>query len=699
MAGWVAPITRGNLQAAKEACMSYGYTGQILHVDLTTGEVEIEHPEESFYRFYLGGSALGLYYLLRNTPPGADPLGSDNTLVFALSVLTGAPISGQSRMTVLAKSPLTGAVGDSQSGGFFPAELKFSGFDAIVIRGRSETPVYLWIHDGKVELRSAEHLWGLTTGEAQTRICEELGDDRIEIAQCGPAGEKLVRFAAILNMVNRANGRTGMGAVMGSKNLRAVAVRGTAKPLLADKGSLADLARWGVANFEESSISSLRCYGTAGSVNYQNSAGGLPTHNWKSGHFEEAEALDGMTMAKSILKNRDTCYACTVRCKRVVEVTEGPFKIDPRYGGPEYETLAAFGSYCGVADLEAVAYANQLCNMYGMDTISCGAAIAWAMDCFEHGVLTAKHTGGIELRFGDAKGMIRITKMIARREGFGDLLAEGSARAAAQIGPDAEDLVVAVKQQELPAHMPQVKPSLALIYAVNPFGADHMSSEHDSSYAYYSERLAEIGLTDPQASHDLNQEKVRYALITQYAYSCLDSLNVCKFVFGPAWHLYGMNQLADAVCAITGWDLTVKDLLRLGERRLNLLRAFNARDMIGRQVDRLPRKLSAKRSPAEKVMVFLLYTRKWSKPRIATTRWRVGMLQPALPRVSNWKSSTSAGLRMNLASSFVPSIAPFHFNPRHIFSGMSSPVLSRINREGHTTAILSEYVSSSIKAS
>jgi len=572
--------------------MPFGYTGQILHVDLATGHLEVERPGETFYRFYLGGSALGLYYLLRNTPPGADPLGPQNTLVFALSVLTGAPISGLSRMTVVAKSPLTDGVGDSQSGGFFPAELKFAGFDAVVIRGRSERPVFLWIHDGEAELRSAERLWGLTTGEAQTRIWEELGDDRIEIAQCGPAGEKVVRFAAIVSMVNRANGRTGMGAVMGSKNIRAIAVRGTSKPHLADRESLSELARWGAANLEESSVSSLARYGTAGSVEYQNSVGGLPTCNWKSGHFEHAEALDGRTMAKSILRGRGTCYACTVRCKRIVEVREGPFRVDPMYGGPEYESLATFGSYCGVADLEAVAYANQVCNMYGMDTISCGATIAWAMDCFEHGVLTAKDTGGIDLRFGDAKGMVQMTEMIARREGFGNLLAVGSARAAARIGPEAEDLVVAVKKQELPAHMPQVKPSLALMYAVNPFGADHMSSEHDSSYPDFPERMAEIGLTDPQASRNLNREKVRYALTTQYAYSCLDSLNVCMFVFGPAWHLYGMKQLADVVHAVTGWNLTVEDLLLLGERRLNLLRAFNARDKIDRRMDLLPKKLS-----------------------------------------------------------------------------------------------------------
>jgi aldehyde:ferredoxin oxidoreductase len=296
-------------------------------------------------------------------------------------------------------------------------------------------------------------------------------------------------------------------------------------------------------------------------------------------------------MAKTILKERDTCYACTIRCKRVVEAKDGPYTLDPMYGGPEYETLATFGSYCGIDDLKAVSYANQLCNMYGMDTISCGATIAWAMECFEEGIISESETAGINLRFGDSESMVMMVEQIAKREGFGDLLAEGSARAAQQIGRGSEELLLTVKQQELPAHMPQVKRSLGLIYAVNPFGADHESSEHDPSYADYPERMAELDLTDPQPVDVLNREKVRFAVITQYAYSCLDTLNVCQFVFGPAWHLYGMGQLAQVTNAITGWELDVQDLLRLGERRLNMLRAFNAREGVGSEADILPVKL------------------------------------------------------------------------------------------------------------
>jgi aldehyde:ferredoxin oxidoreductase len=569
-----------------------GYHGKILHVDLTRGALEEERPVEAFYRKYMGGSALGMYYLLHHTPANADPLGPENTLVLALSVLTGAPISGQSRMTAVAKSPLTEAVGDSQCGGFFPAELKFAGFDAIVIRGRSQSPVYLWIKDGAAELRPADHLWGKVTGVSEHMIREELADDRIEVLQCGPAGENLVRFSAIMNMSNRANGRTGMGAVMGSKRLKAVAVRGVDKPALADRRGVIDMARWGAANFEDSGVYGLGLYGTSEVVNSQNRAGGLPTRNWGSGFFEKAEALDGTTMAKTILKERDTCYACTVRCKRVVEVSQGPYKVDPLYGGPEYETLATFGSYCGVDDLRAIACASQLCNMYGMDTISCGATIAWAMDCFEHGILTKADTGGVELRFGDAAAVVQVIQLIAKREGIGDLLAEGSARAAAMVGRGAEELVVAVKKQELPAHMPHVKRSLGLIYAVNPFGADHQSSEHDTSWKSDLERMSEIGLTEPVHPKVLNEAKVRFALVTEHAYSCLDTVNMCQFVFGPAWHLYGMKQLVAVVRSITGWDVSLDELMRLGERRLNMLRAFNAREGIDRSRDTLPKKLN-----------------------------------------------------------------------------------------------------------
>ena len=266
--------------------MVHGYNGKILHVDLTNSQLRVEEPGEAFYRKYMGGSALAMYYLLKEVPPGADPLGADNVLVLALSVLTGSAISGQSRMTAAAKSPLTGAIGDSQGGGFFPAELKFAGFDAIVIRGKAAKPVYLWINEGRYELRDAGHLWGKITGDVEVTIKEELGDDKIEVLQIGPAGERGVRFAGIFSMSNRANGRTGMGAVMGSKNLKAIAVRGKKRPSIADKDALKQLAKWGVENLDDSGIAGLAKYGTAETTGANNAIGTLPAYNYYSGVFD-----------------------------------------------------------------------------------------------------------------------------------------------------------------------------------------------------------------------------------------------------------------------------------------------------------------------------------------------------------------------------------------------------------------------------
>ncbi len=580
--------------------MLYGFTGNILHVDLTTGKIEVEHPAESFYRTYWGGSAMGTYYLLKNTPAKADPLGPQNTLCFMLSATTGAAISGQSRATATAKSPLTGLVGDSQAGGFWPAELKFAGFDGIVVAGKSPKPVYLWIHDGQAELRDASHLWGKITGEAERAIKQELGDDKIQVAQIGPGGEKLVQFASIMNMCNRAHGRTGMGAVMGSKNLKAIAVRGHGKANVANKEALSELAKWGAKEIPNNGdVKGLQDYGTAGVVAFQNSSGGLPTRNYVSGSFELSDEITGEKMADAILKENDTCYACAVRCKRVVETEFLNRTVEPFYGGAEYETISTFGSYCGIGDLKPISLAHQICAQHGVDTITCGATIAFAMECFEKGLITTADTGGIELSFGNAEAMIAMLEKIVTRQGFGDVLAEGSARAARKIGKGAENLVVAVKGLEFPAHMPQVKRSLGLIYAVNPFGADHQSSEHDPMYEpapegetnLYLSRLARFGLTHPQAGQVMNEEKVKFALTTEINYSFLDSADLCQFVWGPAWTLFGPDDEVTLVQAVTGWDVTLDEIQKIGERRLNMLRAFNAREGVGRDQDTLPKRL------------------------------------------------------------------------------------------------------------
>lgn len=584
--------------------MKRSYNGRILHVNLTSGELNVETPGESFYRKYVGGSAMGLAYLLKEMPAGADALGADNVSAVMASVLTGVPISGQSRLTVTAKSPLTGCIGDSQCGGFFPAKLKGAGFDGIVIKGRADRPAYLSIGEGEAELRDASHLWGRTTEEVEETIKRELEEKRTEILQIGPAGERSVRFAAILGRSRHANGRTGMGAVWGAKNLKAIAARGRAKPHVADRQRLKELARWGARNFPSSNVSSLGTNGTAETIGANNAWGGLPAYNFNSGVFEGWKRIDGPTLYEGLLKGaakkrqdregRGTCYGCVVRCKRVVEIADGPFRVDPVFGGPEYETIATFGSYCGIDDLAAICRANAVCNRQGMDTISCGATISWAMEAFEEGKLTLEDTGGIDLRYGNAAAMVEMVSLIAAREGFGDVLAEGSFRAARRIGRGTDRYLICCKRQEMPAHMPQVKPSLSVIYAANPFGADHQSSEHDPAYAAYAERMAQIGLTKPQKEPVLNDEIVAFCQKTQHIYSFMDSANVCHFVYGPAWQLYDVEKLLEVLRAVTGWDMTMEELMRIGERRLNMLRAFNAREGIGRDRDTLPEKMFAK---------------------------------------------------------------------------------------------------------
>jgi len=577
--------------------MPYGYNGKILHVDLTRGELSVEEPQEAFYRKYMGGSAMGMYYILRDMPKGADPVGPDNILTLMTGVTTGAAISGQSRINANAKSPISGGIGDSQSGGFFPAELKFAGIDGLVIKGKSEKPVYLWIKDGEFELRDAAHLLGLKTGDVEEILQEELGDKKIEVLQHGPAAEKGVIFSSLVSMANRNNGRTGMGLVMASKNLKAVVVRGKKKPTLADSKALIALNKTGPKILPDNpDMPGLATEGTATVVLFQNTTGTLPTRNYNEGQFEHCEDISGVRMLETILKERDTCYACVVRCKRVVEIKEGAYKVDPKYGGPEYETLGTFGSYCGVNNLAAISLANQMCNEYAVDTIAAGATIAFAIECFEKGVITKEQTGGLELKFGDADAMLKTLEMMLNAEGeFGKTLGMGSERAAKVWGNGADEYLITVKGAEAPAHMPQAKRSLGLIYAVNAFGADHQSSEHDP---YYEEGVADlnlnrlklIGLGNPQPGYSLTTEKVRFAYLTQVFYSMLDSVELCQFVYGPAWTLYGPAETVAMINAVTGWDVTVDELMAVGERRLNLFRIFNAREGLDRKDDKLPKK-------------------------------------------------------------------------------------------------------------
>lgn len=578
--------------------MTLGYCGKILHVDLTTGSFEVETPDDAFYRKYMGGSAMGVYYVLRLVPKGADPLGPENVLAVFTSVTTGAPISGQSRINANAKSPISGAIGDSQAGGFFPAEFKFAGFDGVVIKGRSAKPLYLLIRDGKPELRDAARLMGKKTAEVDAMLQEELGDKKIEVMQCGPAAERGVLFSSLVNMSNRQNGRTGMGLVMASKNLKAIVVRGTRKVEMADAATVQTIHKTGPKEvLNNPDMDSLAKYGTAGVVNPQNLYGTLPTFNYNEGQFAGAEMISGEKMAETILKKRETCYACVVRCKRVVEIKDGAYRADPVYGGPEYESIGTLGSYCGVSDLAAIAHANQICNENGVDTIACGATIAFAMECYEKGIIGDQETGGLKLKFGSSEAMLEALNQIVTNSGpLGPVLSQGSERAARMWGKGADECLITVKGAEAPAHMPHAKRSLGLIYAVNPFGADHQSSEHDwmieegMASDLYMKRLALLGMPSMLPSMSLGPEKVKFAYLTEVFYSMLDTLVLCQFVWGPAWTLYGPQETADMIKAVTGWDVTVDELMAVGARRLNMMRMFNAREGFDRKQDKLPKK-------------------------------------------------------------------------------------------------------------
>ncbi len=565
------------------------YNGKILKVNLSSAEVEIEKKEEDFYRRYFGGHGIGLYYLLNESGEETDPLGPDNPLVFAPGLLTGQRIPAVPRYIVMAKSPLTNALGKSEAGGWWGPELKKAGFDAIVITGASPKPVYLWIKDGQVEIRDATHLWGRETGETQDGIREELDDKRIQVAQIGPAGENQVLYANIVNNLAHFNGRNGLGAVMGAKNLKAIAVRGTAAPEAENAEQLKEIFSWAVDNISEHPLGSmLHKHGTPGGIKTVNAQGGLPTNNFALGVCDDAEELASEQYS---LKPKG-CYACPVVCKRVVEINEGEIKVDRRYGGPEYETLAAIGSNCGISDLKIVAKANELCNRYTMDTISLGMTISFAMRCFEEGIIGTEDTDGLELKFGNKEVILPLVEKIARREGFGDLLSRGSRRAAEVFGPESEKFLVEVKGQEAPMHDPRIKSGLGLQYALSVNGADHWYAQHDPFFAtadgFGVIEMSALGITEPVEPLDTGASKVRMIFYTSLLNSAYDVLGVCMFGY-VARSLIPLDKLAAAVKAATGWNTSWWEMIKAGERALAMAREYNRRQGLAAADDRLPR--------------------------------------------------------------------------------------------------------------
>ena len=567
--------------------MVKGYAGKILRVNLSEGKSWEEEPSEAFYRRHLGGNGWVGYYLLREMPKGADPLGPDNLLIFATGTVTGAPLAGSGRSCVGAKSPLTGGYGQADVGGFFPAELKKAGFDAIVIDGKAANPVYLWLHNGKVEIRPADRLWGMTTEECQEAIRAELDDSLVRLAMIGPGGEKMVRFACVINDLRHAAGRTGLGAVMGSKNLKAVAARGTKRIELADQDGVKALANWLRDNWKDVSWG-LHDMGTNAGLEDLNEIGALPTRNFQDGQFEGASKIGGPALRDTITIDRESCYACSIRCKRVVEVHNEEYDVDPIYGGPEYETVGAFGSNCGVDDIEAIAKAHELCNAYSVDTIAAGMMISFAMECYEKGILTGEDTGGLELNFGNAPAMVELTRQICEREGLGDVLAEGPYGATKAIGKGCEQYMIHVKGQPFPMHTPRNRHGQALGYAVSPTGADHMHNMWDDGLTSdpLPESMQGIGIYESIPRHELSAQKVR-------AYKALSNQQWIHNHLGNCMFMpWSRDQLVDIVRAITGWQTNTYELLQAAERGVTMARAFNMREGLTRMDDVLPLRMN-----------------------------------------------------------------------------------------------------------
>lgn len=579
-----------------------GVWGKILHVDLTSGKTWSENLPDDVYIKLVGGRGLVAYLLLRDLPKGADPLGPDNLMIFAPGILQGSNLPGSGRHGIGGKSPLTGALGSAEAGGWWGHEFKRAGYDALVVHGKAAAPVYIWLKDGKAEIKPAKHLWGKDTADVQIALRDELKDERVRVAQIGVAGEKQVLYACVINDINRAAGRTGLGAVMGSKNLKAVAVRGTMNVPVADRAQVNPVAKWLGDNYKTLAEWAVQ-WGTPGGLMDLHTTSGLPTRNFNEGQFEGAPGVDGKMMHRTILTGRDTCQVCPITCKLVANYNgeefpaepafktslQGKVQVDGVYGGPEYESISAFGNDCGIDDLVATAKANELSARYGLDSISTGATIAFVMECVEKGLLTAKQTGGYLPRFGDAAAMVEGVDMIAHRRGFGDKMALGVKRLAKIIGKGADQYAMEVKGQELPMHEPRLKHALGIGYATAPVGADHMMNIHDTGYTKPGRSIERVGLVyknaEPMAANDLGRQKMEVFYHEVNWKHFLDCAVVCMF------HPYDYTHLAAALSGVTGHAYTPQMILDVGERAQQLSRLFLLREGFTAADDKLPKRI------------------------------------------------------------------------------------------------------------
>ncbi len=562
----------------------FGYMGKILRVDLSSGTVVEESLKEEDCRMFLGGSGLATKYLFDEVPKGADPLGPDNLLIFMTGPLTGTESPSAGRYCLVSKSPLTGFWGEANSGGNWAVYLKSSGFDGIIFRGISPKPVYLVIDDGKVELKDAEHIWGKGVTETNRLIKEELGDD-FNIACIGIAGEKLVRYANVVNDVHRAAGRCGLGAVMGSKRLKAVAAKGTKEIKAANREIFAEISKRNYDLVNESMLKiTLETYGTAMATDLINVRGGFPTRNWQTGVFPNIEKISGITLAETLLIDRKHCYACPISCGRVSVVKSGPYACKGE--GPEFETIGAFGAMCAIENLEAITLAHNLCDDYGLDTISTGSVIAFAIECYEKGILTSPDTGGLELKFGDPDIAIQLIHKIAKREGIGDLLAEGTKRMAQRLDRGAERFAMHVKGLELPAYDPRAAKICGLAYVTANRGGDHITAyvEGPSFIDIPFLCVEDSKIEDPLVE---NPAEAKVVKDLEDANTVFDAMGTCKFM-GMA---LAAQDWVDMIANCVGWKFDVSDYRKLGERIYNLARAFNVREGLTRADDTLPQRL------------------------------------------------------------------------------------------------------------
>ena len=564
----------------------FGFWGRILRVDLSTKSYSIEEVSPKDFRIYMGGRNLALHYLINELKPGIDPLGPENKVVITTSVMTGTPISGQGRHTTASLSPLTSGLADSQCGGWWGAELKFCGLDGIIIEGVSNNPVYLLIEDENIQFLEASDIWGKVTGDAQDYLNEKHG--RVRVLQCGPAGENLVRYANLTADLRNFHGRGGLGAVFGSKKLRAICVRGTNRLLrIKDKEKFREISRWFAKSTKNHPAISLHHeLGTSKGILPVSVQGILPTYNFQDGSFKGAEELSGENMKEVLNGRTETCFGCSVSCKRSVEGSRDGFQVTRKYGGPEYESIGLLGSVLGVDNIVAVAEANEKCNAYGLDTISTGATLGWAIESFIKGFISADITDGAVLDWNKPKMNLDLIENIAYRQGFGNILAEGSKRAAQLTNPESIKFAMQVKGQELPNHEPRGKWGVGLGYAVSPTGADHLQAAHDpwfTDYGDYSseydwvdlEDLSPVGIIEPVPAEDLSAQKVRLFTYLQFIWGFHDVIDWCIFTAVPEFRAISLTQIVEVLNSVTGWRSSLFELLKAGERGITMARAFN----------------------------------------------------------------------------------------------------------------------------